>query len=148
MERKIVLPLKKIKTMILKSELQIVPVEQRVPGRIYVVSDNLHGELKRVEVFKEQSYDIGGTSWEYWFELPESMLPNKEVIVMPEVGKEYEFSDNGVNWYTDTLKRFCTNRTNWQYIRPIQPLPSLTIPQSTKQEQIMALESLLNELKK
>jgi hypothetical protein len=148
MEIKIVLPLKKIKTMILKSELQIVPVEQLVPGRLYVVSDYLDGQLKRVEVFKEQSYDIGGTSWKYWFKIPESMLPNKEVIVMPKVGKEYEFSDNGVNWCTGTLRRFCTNRTNWQYIRPIQTLPSLTIPHGTKQEQIKVLESLLNELKK
>ena len=159
MEIKIVLPLLRSRalslgqrklstTMIQKSELQQVPVEQRVPGRVYGVADGLDGELVMVVFHRNENKDRNGTHWKYWFALPESLLPTKEVLVMPEIGKEYEFSDDGKKWYKDTLKRFCTNRTNWQYLRPIQTMPSLFIPQGTKQEQIMALESLLNELKK
>jgi hypothetical protein len=159
MEIKIVLPLLRSRalslgqrklstTMIQKSELQQVPVEQRVPGRIYGVADSLDNELLRVAIFDNGCMSTYGEHAKYWFALPESLLPTKEVLVMPEIGKEYEFSDDGKKWYKDTLKRFCTNRTNWQYLRPIQTMPSLFIPQGTKQEQIMALESLLNELKK
>jgi hypothetical protein len=133
--------------MIQKSELTQVPVEQRVPGRIYGVSDLLEGKLTTFEIFKNK--DSGENySWKYWFALPESLLPTREVLVMPEIGKEYEFSDNGNTWHRDTLERFYTNRMNWKHLRPIQTMPSLFIPQGTKQEQIKALESLLNELKK
>jgi len=130
--------------MILKSELQQVPVEQRVPGRVYGVSDSLDGEFKTVEIF-DPLYQV---EWKYWFALPESMLPTKELLVMPEIGKEYEFSDDGNTWFKEKLMRFETNKTYWNLIRPIQTMPSLTIPQGTKQDQIKHLESLLDDLKK
>ena len=82
--------------MIQKSELKQVPVEQRVPGRLYGVSTCLEGCLTRFGIFGIGSDDIDGYYWQYWFELPESMLPVREVQVMPEVGKEYEFSDDVV----------------------------------------------------
>ena len=134
--------------MILISELTQVPVEQRVPGRVYGVSDSLNNELLRVAIFDNGNKSIFGDQWQYWFALPESMLPTKEVLVMPQVGKDYEFSDNEEVWYKQTLKRFSTNHNHWFIIRPIQTMPSLFIPQGTKQEQIKHLESLLNELKK
>jgi hypothetical protein len=134
--------------MIQKSELTQVPVEQRVPGMIYGVSDDLDNELLRVAIFDNGCMSTYGEHAKYWFALPESMLPTKEVLVMPEIGKEYEFSDNGDIWYKQKFTRFETNKNNWDLIRPIQTMPSLTIPQGTKQEQIKALESLLENLKK
>ena len=136
--------MEKVTTMIQKSELQQVPVEQRVPGRAYGVADGLDGELRVVEIFDP----LNEVDWKYWFALPESMLPTKEVLVMPEIGKEYEFSDDGTVWYKQTLKHFNTNHNYWFIIRPNQTMPSLIIPQGTKSEQIKALESLLEELNK
>jgi hypothetical protein len=152
MEIKIVLPLEKVTTMIQKSELQQVPVEQRVPGRIYGVSDDLLGTLHFMVLFGWESQDSMGTKWKYWFALPESMLPVREA--MPEIGKEYEFDTHSYKGYRGTLigfefglkGGFATAKAD--NIRPIQTMPSLTIPQGTKQEQIKALESLLEELKK
>jgi hypothetical protein len=146
MEIKIVLPLEKVTTMIQKSELTQVPVEQRVPGQIYGVADSLDNELLRVAIFDNGCMSTYGEHAKYWFALPESMLPVREV--MPEIGKEYEFSDDGNTWFKEKLERFSTNHNHWYKIRPIQTMPSLTIPQGTKQEQIKHLESLLNELKK
>jgi hypothetical protein len=133
--------------MVLKSELQQVPVEQRVPGKVYGVSDDLDGELSSVEIHENKD-DGYSNPWDFWFALPESMLPTKEVLVMPEIGKEYEFSDDGEVWYRHKLKSFHTALNVYDKIRPIQTMPSLIIPQGTKSEQIKALELLLNELKK
>jgi hypothetical protein len=87
---------------------------------------------------------MGGVHWNFWFELPESMLPVREVEVMPEVGKDYEFSDDGVNWYKQTLTGFASNG-NWKRIRPIQfnPTQSLSIPAGTKAEQVEFLRGVI-----
>ena len=135
--------------MIKKSELQQVPVEQRVPGRIYGVSDNLNGPIYNFRIFGKESKDFEGASWDYWFALPISMFPIiKDVMVIPKIHQEYEFSNNDISWYKEKLTGFFTENSYWEKIRPIQTMPELTVPSGTKQEQITALELMLSELKK
>lgn len=134
--------------MIQKSELQQVPVEQRVPGRLYGVADDLDGELNSFRILKYGNESTSGQLWCYWFEIPESLLPVREVQLMPEVGKEYEFSENEVYWGKHEFMGFKANHTTYKYIRPIQTFRSLTIPSGSKSEQIAELEKILAELKK
>ena len=65
--------------MIQKSELQQVPVEQRIPGRVYGVADTLDGGLLHVDIHKNKNEGYWA-NWKYWFALPESMLPVREVM--------------------------------------------------------------------
>jgi hypothetical protein len=133
---------------ILKSSLKQVPENERVKGRVYGVSDNLEGELVNLRVSHEgiRDTDNNGLIWDYWFELPESMLPVRDVEVMPEVGKEYEFSDDGVKWYKQTLGYF--NNDQWEHIRPIttNPAQTLSIPAGTKAEQVEYLRGVIATL--
>jgi hypothetical protein len=130
---------------ILKSSLKQVPENERVKGRMYGVADRLEGELKTVDIF-----DIGGLGrrahWSYWFELPESMLPVREVEVMPEVGKEYEFSKDALTWTRMQLTGFKSGiNRSWYNIRPIStnPAQTLSIPAGTKAEQLEFLRGVI-----
>ena len=118
--------------MIQKSELQIVPVEQRVPGRVYGVADDLDGELMAATIFENDSYDIDGLIWKYWFALPESMLPVQELpdqIKLDLNDWSYSYSDSVILLHRKKKR------------------PELTIPSGTKSEQIEMLEKKLAELK-
>jgi hypothetical protein len=118
--------------MIQKSELTQVPVEQRVPGRVYGVADYLDGELMAVSIFKNDSYDIDGLIWKYWFALPESMLPVRELpdqIKLDLNDWSYSYSDSVILLHRKKKR------------------PELTIPSGTKSEQIEMLEKKLAELK-
>jgi hypothetical protein len=125
--------------MIQKIELKQVPVEQRVPGRIYGVGNTLRDSLNRVRIFASGSGDIEGIFWAYWFELPESMLPVRE---LPD-----EFELKKFEWEKLYEGEWCILLTT-QTIRRVKPtLPQLTIPSGSKSEQIEALEKILAELK-
>jgi hypothetical protein len=128
---------------ILKSSLKQVPENERVKGRVYGVADDMEGVLTAVEIF---DYADSGTRyvWIHWFELPESMLPTREVEVMPEIGKDYEFSDDEVNWFKQTLIGFWSGG-DWKHIRPIStnPAQSITIPAGTKAEQLEYLRGVI-----
>ena len=91
---------------------------------------------------------MGGMRWLYWFELPESTLPTREVEVMPEVGKDYEFSDDGVNWYKTKLRGLRATGGDWNRIRPISlnPAQTLSIPAGTKAEQLEFLRGVIATL--
>jgi hypothetical protein len=130
---------------ILKSSLKQVPEADRVKGRVYGVADDLNGELESISIFESGHTSIHGTHFDFWFELPESMLPVRKVEVMPEVGKDYEFSDDGVNWYKRKLRGFCAGGGEWRNIRPIStnPSQSLTIPAGTKAEQLEFLRGVI-----
>jgi hypothetical protein len=128
--------------MIQKSELQIVPVEQRVPGRVYGVGDELSGELEIVRIARKDAKDFFGKTWQYWFALPESMLPVREV--MPDEFElkngEWELANFGETMWSPLIYK-------WYLRRLKKPLPSLTIPPGSKSEQIAELEKILAELK-
>jgi hypothetical protein len=135
---------------ILKSSLKQVPENERVKGRVYGVADYMdstNGELTITAIFNYGNTAKGNTHWNHWFELPESMLPTREVEVMPEVGKDYEFSDDGEHWYKQTLTGFASNG-NWKHIRPIQfnPAQTLSIPAGTKAEQLEFLRGVIATL--
>jgi hypothetical protein len=132
---------------ILKSSLKQVPENERVKGRVYGVDDKLDGVLNCVAIFEYGNTSTHENEWDYWFELPESMLPIREVEAMPEVGKEYEFSDDGVKWYKQTLTAFASGG-DWKRIRPIQfnPAQSLSIPAGTKAEQLEFLRGVIATL--
>jgi hypothetical protein len=132
---------------ILKSSLKQVPENERVKGRVYGVGYDLYGYLYNVDFNKNGNYGVRDC-WDYWFELPESMLPVREVEVMPEVGKEYEFSHDGVEWYKQELAGFITSPKYWKYIRPIQfnPAQTLSIPAGTKAEQLEYLRGVIATL--
>lgn len=130
--------------MIQKSELKQVPVEQRVPGRIYAVSDSLEGKLDHTafRVFKLGNESTTGVAWAYWFGIPKSMLPVREVQVMPD-----EFEVTPDEWeYTDNLGNYHTVKIGSKF-RRIKPNPNITIPSGSKSEQIEQLEKILAELK-
>jgi hypothetical protein len=122
----------RITKMIQKSELQIVPVEQRVPGRVYGVGDRLEGELHRMAFHKKGHNDTADASWNYWFALPESMLPVRE---LPDQIK-LDLNDWSYS-YSNSVILLHRKKT----------LPELTIPSGTKSEQIAELEKILAELK-
>jgi hypothetical protein len=126
---------------ILKSSLKQVPENERVKGRVYGVADGLDGELGLMVFYDHAGKDSCGVYWKYWFELPESMLPT----VMPEVGKEYEFSDDGVDWHSCKFKGFNGDGGTWNHIRPIQlnPAQTLSIPAGTKAEQVEFLRGVI-----
>jgi hypothetical protein len=118
--------------MIQKSELTQVPVEQRVPGRIYGVADGLNGELHRMAFHKKGHYDTADASWTYWFALPESMLPVRELpdqIKLDLNDWSYSYSNSVILLHRKKIR------------------PELTIPSGTKSEQIAELEKILAELK-
>jgi hypothetical protein len=129
---------------ILKSSLKQVPENERVKGRVYGVSYSLEGKLDAVALFESGNTSMYSSHWDFWFELPESMLPT----VMPEVGKEYEFSDDGVKWYKGKLTKFYLNAQSWKHIRPIQfnPAQTLSIPAGTKAEQVEFLRGVIATL--
>jgi hypothetical protein len=41
-----------------------------------------------------------------------------------EIGREYEFSDDGEKWVYSDFRGFASNVTLWKHIRPIQPDPT------------------------
>jgi len=129
---------------ILKSSLKQVPENDRVKGRVYGVADECIDEICAVAIYNYGDLDVTGCEWVFWFELPESMLPTHEVEVMPEVGREYEFSDDGGHWYKQTLKGFASNG-DWKHIRPIQssPAQTLSIPAGTKAELLEFLKQVI-----
>jgi hypothetical protein len=133
---------------ILKSSLKQVPEADRVKGRVYGVADDLKGELTMASIFSHLNKSVTDTHWSFWFELPESMLPVRKVEVMPEVGKDYEFSgiDSDV-WHRRTLNGFGVDNTigYFHHIRPIScnPAQSLTIPAGTKAEQLEFLRGVI-----
>jgi hypothetical protein len=131
---------------ILKSSLKQVPENERVKGRVYGVADVIDGQLDNVAIFLSGNCSIRGFHFNFWFELPESMLPVREVEVMPEVGKEYEFSKDGVNWHQCKLDLFTdVHGYVFKHIRPIQPNPAqtLSIPAGTKAEQLEYLRVII-----
>ncbi len=132
---------------ILKSSLKQVPENERVNGRVYGVADRLEGQFKHVTIFSHGNTNMIGVPWLFWFELPESTLPTREVEVMPEVGKDYEFSEDGVKWFRWTLNGF-NSHGYWKHIRPIQfnPAQTLSIPAGTKAEQVEFLRGVIATL--
>jgi hypothetical protein len=133
--------------MILKSELKQVPVEQRVPGRIYGVADRLDGYLDRIVCHKEGNNDNEDIHWELWFALPESMLPVRE---LPD---EFELKHGEWEYYSKYHEewRHISALTGFESVtfrrKKATINPSLTIPSGTKSEQIAELEKILAELK-
>jgi len=118
--------------MIQKSELTQVPVEQRVPGQVYGVADDMNGDLFRVVIHDTSSYDIDAAHWQYWFALPESMLPVRELpdqIKLDLNDWSYSYSNSVILLHRKKIR------------------PELTIPSGTKSEQIEMLEKKLAELK-
>jgi hypothetical protein len=74
----------------------------------------------------------------------------KTVEVFPEVGKEYEFSEDGENWRRDTFESYeSNNNIGFTHIRPIKPsrLEQLKSkhPNLTQEEQAELLDLLLTE---
>jgi hypothetical protein len=72
--------------------------------------------------------------------------------VFPEVGKEYEFSEDGENWRRDTFESYESNNSiGFTHIRPIQPsrLEQLKSkhPNLTHDEQTELLHLLLTQNK-
>jgi hypothetical protein len=135
---------------ILKSSLKQVPEADRVKGRVYGVSDDLNGGLEISAIFNYGNKSATNTHWKHWFELPESMLPVREVEVMPEVGKDYEFGSTSfkgfrgrLTYFEFELKGGTTVKTD--NIRPIStnPAQSLTIPAGTKADQLEFLRGVI-----
>jgi hypothetical protein len=131
---------------ILKSSLKQVPEAERVKGRVYGVADECRNEINFFAIYNDGDSDVHGREWVFWFELPESMLPTREVEVMPEVGKDYEFSDDGVKWFRCELDLFTdVHGYVFKRIRPIQfnPAQTLSIPAGTKAEQVEFLRGVI-----
>jgi len=132
---------------VLKKDLRQVPENERVKGRVYGVADELVGKLDICAIYKQSDISNREERWNYWLELPESMLPVREV--MPEVGREYEMSGFGMPPRIQTLKSFTsTDGLVWTHIRPIptNPAKTLNIPSGTKAEQLEYLRGVIATL--
>jgi hypothetical protein len=132
---------------ILKSSLKQVPEAERVKGRVYGVADVMDGQLENVAIFMSGNSSIRGFHFNFWFELPESMLPTG----MPEVGKEYEFDSPSFKGLRGRLIGFEFELKGGgtilkvDNIRPIQlnPAQTLSIPAGTKAEQLEFLRGVI-----
>lgn len=142
---------------------QLTPVEEkdRVKGNWYLVADRLGDYGTMVQHHSGDAamdYTDGSLhcNWGLWFLIPPNLpgFPVAELPTMPVVGKEYEFDLGdiitegiltGFEFYSegDDIK-FIAEKIN--LIRPIQSLPSFTIPSGTKAEQIEGVKKILEEL--
>jgi hypothetical protein len=104
--------------MIQKSELQQVPVEQRVPGRVYGVADRLEGELQTMAFHKDGYYDTADASWNLWFAIPESMFPVRE---LPDQIK-LDLNDWSYS-YSDSVILLHRKKIRPESMLPVQELP-------------------------
>jgi hypothetical protein len=123
------------------SELKQVPEADRVKGRVYGVSDLINEGLEYVAIFKTGNNSIIDYTWNYWFELPEDLLPVREVLVK-ELPDEFEL--NAWEWeYLDKSGNYThiPMTTKFRRIKPL--LPELTIPAGTKGEQLEYLRGVI-----
>jgi len=120
---------------ILKSSLKQVPEAERVKGRLYGVSDDLKGELTTTSIFNYGNTSKSDAHWNFWFELPESMLPVREV--MPD---EFELKQG--EWEKLYEGDWCALLTTQTY-RRIKTLPQLSIPAGTKADQLEYLRGII-----
>jgi len=134
---------------ILKSSLKQVPEADRVKGRVYGVADDLNGELTLTSIFSHLNKSATDTRWRYWFELPESMLPTREVEVMPE---EFELKQGEWEYYSPwhngwrNISSFTGNESfPFRKVR-LNPAQSLSIPAGTKAEQLEYLRGVIATL--
>jgi len=128
--------------MIQKSELTQVPVKKRVPGKLYWVSDILEDEFDDTafRIFKSGNESTTGTNWRFWFEIPESMLPVRE---LPD---EFELKEG--EWDVKTTDgNFSPIYCDFEFRRVKTVLNPFCIHAGTKSEQIAELEKRLAELK-
>ena len=134
---------------ILKSSLKQVPENERVKGRVYGTSDILGGELTGVDIFKCDNRCATGTRWKHWFELPESMLPVREVEVMPEEFElkqgEWQYDSPLHECWSDISKLTRAGSLRFRRFKPIStnPAQSLSIPAGTKAEQLEYLRVVI-----
>ena len=84
----------------------------------YKIDSNISETDKTIRLLNKDMSTFGWT-----FE-KDIISPNQLQLQLPEIGKEYEFSDDGEFWYKDKLKGFYDYKnTVWNFIRPI-PTPS------------------------
>jgi hypothetical protein len=57
-------------------------------------------------------------------DIPETYNYFKSRTQPLEIGREYEFSDDGEKWVYSDFRGFASNVTLWKHIRPIQPDPT------------------------
>jgi hypothetical protein len=134
---------------ILKSSLKQVPENERIKGRVYGVSDSINGQLEGVAIFSHGNTPMLGVHWNYWFELPESMLPVREVEVMPE---EFELMQGEWEYYSKYDKDWiCISKnTRMSTIKfrkvSTNPAQTVSIPAGTKAEQLEFLRGVIATL--
>jgi hypothetical protein len=120
---------------ILKSSLKQVPEADRVKGRVYGVSDECRNEINFFAVYNDGDSDVHGREWVFWFELPESMLPVRE---LPD-----EFELKELEWEKLYEGDWCKLLTTQTYRRIKPALPALSIPAGTKAEQLEFLRGVI-----
>jgi hypothetical protein len=132
---------------ILKSSLKQVPEADRVKGRVYGVGDDLSGELESISIFESGHTSIHGTHFDFWFELPESMLPVREV--MPEEFElkqgEWEYDSPLHECWSDISKLTIADSLRFRRFKVIStnPAQTLNIPAGTKAEQLEFLRGII-----
>jgi hypothetical protein len=134
---------------ILKSSLKQIPEADRVKGRVYGVGDVMDWHLVKVAIFNNGNKDISGSSWKFWFELPESMLPVREVEVMPDEFElkqgEWEYDSPLHECWSDISKLTRAGSLRFRRFKVIStnPAQSLTIPAGTKADQLEFLRGVI-----
>jgi hypothetical protein len=95
------------------------------------VADTLDGGLLHVDIHKNKNEGYWA-HWIFWFNLPESMLPVRELpdqIKLDLNDWSYSYSNSVILLHRKKIR------------------PELTIPSGSKSEQIAELEKILAELK-
>jgi len=137
---------------ILISSLKQVPENERVKGRVYGVSDDLNGELESITIFKSGHTSIHGGHFNYWFDLPESMLPVRGVEVMPEKFElkqgEWQYDSPLHECWSDISKLTSAGSLRFRRFKPISlnPAQTLSIPAGTKSDQLEYLKQVIATL--
>ncbi len=75
-------------------------------------------EFPTLDEFKKWYNQLGITAVDIYSYF--ARLKTRTIEVMPEVGWEYEFSDDGENWHKDILDGFDTDAEIYIYIRLIE----------------------------
>jgi hypothetical protein len=114
---------------ILKSSLKQIPEADRVKGRVYGVDESISGTLDCVAIYGGFNKSIRNVEWKRWFELPESMLPVREV--MPEEFElkqgEWEYDSPLHECWSDISKLTISDSIRFRRFKVIPP-QSRSIP--------------------
>lgn len=132
------------------ADLEEVAEADRVPGRIYFVSDYKDADEDdnfAPRIYDKDNCDRNGTDWKRWFAIPPCFIGLPE---MPKVGDRAEGTTDVGMRTIGTITGYEINNCfivrEAKLIAPPERLPSISIAEGTKEQQIAELKKALEAL--